>query len=139
MINAGDQIDAMLVCNFHVASWIEGGIIQAVDAARLTWMRTLINTGHADKIVISHDACQKTRLQSFGGHGYSHIYRNVIPMMHERDYTDREIETILVDNPRRLLTFAWHAPPLGSCGSTAATSQRDARFYFSPAAGRREI
>jgi phosphotriesterase-related protein len=76
------------------------------DAARLTWMRALINAGHADQIVISHDICQKPRLQSFGGHGYSHIYRNVIPMMRERDYTDREIETILVDNPRRVLTFA---------------------------------
>jgi multiple sugar transport system substrate-binding protein len=31
MINAGEQIDAMLVYNFHVASWAEGGIIQAVD------------------------------------------------------------------------------------------------------------
>jgi phosphotriesterase-related protein len=65
----------------------------------------LINAGHADQIVISHDIYQNPRLQSIGGHGYSHIYRNVIPMMRERDYTDREIETILVDNPRRLLTF----------------------------------
>lgn len=31
MINAGEQIDAMLVYNFHVAAWSEGGIIQAVD------------------------------------------------------------------------------------------------------------
>jgi multiple sugar transport system substrate-binding protein len=31
MVNAGDQIDALLVYNFHVASWAEGGIIQAVD------------------------------------------------------------------------------------------------------------
>jgi len=76
------------------------------DAARLTWMRALIEGGHADQIVISHDICQKPRLQSFGGHGYSHIYRNVIPMMHQRGYTEREIETILVDTPRRLLTLA---------------------------------
>lgn len=78
----------------------------AGDASRLTWMRALIERGHLDKIVISHDICQKPRLQSFGGHGYSHIYRNVIPMMRQREYTDHEIETILVSNPRRLLTFA---------------------------------
>lgn len=76
------------------------------DGARLTWMRALIDRGHVDQIVISHDICQKPRLQSFGGHGYSHIYRNVIPMMHQRGYTDREIETILVDTPRRLLAIA---------------------------------
>jgi phosphotriesterase-related protein len=78
----------------------------AGDAARLTWMRALIDHGHLDKIVISHDICQKPRLQSFGGHGYSHIYRNVIPMMRQRSYSDREIDTILVENPRRLLAFA---------------------------------
>jgi phosphotriesterase-related protein len=75
------------------------------DAARLTWMRTLIDKGHADQIVISHDICQKPRLQSFGGHGYSHIYRNVVPMMHQRGYTEREIETLMVNTPRRLLTI----------------------------------
>lgn len=31
MINAGEQIDAMLVYNFHVAAWSEGGIIQSID------------------------------------------------------------------------------------------------------------
>jgi multiple sugar transport system substrate-binding protein len=31
MVNAGEQIDAMLVYNFHVAAWSEGGIIQSVD------------------------------------------------------------------------------------------------------------
>ena len=76
------------------------------DGARLTWMRALIDRGHLDQIVISHDICQKPRLQTFGGHGYSHIYRNIIPMMRQRDYSDREIDAILVENPRRLLTFA---------------------------------
>jgi phosphotriesterase-related protein len=76
------------------------------DGARLTWIRALIAGGHGDRIVISHDICQKPRLQSFGGHGYSHIYRNVIPMMKSRGFTDHEMQTILVDTPRRLLTFA---------------------------------
>lgn len=75
------------------------------DAARLTWMRSLIDHGHLDRIVISHDICQKPRLQSFGGHGYSHIYRNILPMMRQRGFTDREMDAILIENPRRLLTF----------------------------------
>ncbi len=77
----------------------------AGDGSRLTWMRALIDKGHLDQIVISHDICQKPRLQSFGGHGYSHIYRNIIPMMRQRDYTDDEIDAILVRTPKRLLTF----------------------------------
>ena len=43
---------------------------------------------------------------SFGGHGYGHIFRNVVPMMKERGYSEDEIDAILVRNPKRLLTFA---------------------------------
>ena len=42
---------------------------------------------------------------SFGGHGYGHIFRNVVPMMGKRGYNADEIDAILVRNPRRLLTF----------------------------------
>jgi phosphotriesterase-related protein len=43
---------------------------------------------------------------NFGGHGYGRIFRNVVPMMRRRGFTETEIDAILVDNPRRLLTFA---------------------------------
>ncbi len=75
------------------------------DGARLTWIRALIDGGHGDCIVISHDICQKPRLASVGGHGYGYIYRNVVPMMRKRDFDEGEIQAILVDNPKRLLTF----------------------------------
>jgi phosphotriesterase-related protein len=76
------------------------------DAVRLQHLRTLIAAGHLDRIVISHDICQRTRLTNFGGHGYGHIFRNVVPMMRRREFSEAEIQAILVDNPRRLLTFA---------------------------------
>ena len=61
--------------------------------------------GLSDSVVISHDICYRTRLTTFGGHGYGHIFRNVVPMMTERGYSEDEIDAILVRNPRRLLTF----------------------------------
>jgi phosphotriesterase-related protein len=76
------------------------------DAVRLEHLRTLIDGGHLERIVISHDICFRTRLVNFGGHGYGHIFRNVVPMMRRRGFTEAEIEAILVGNPRRLLTFA---------------------------------
>lgn len=76
------------------------------DATRLKLIRGLIAAGHLDRVVISHDICYRTRLASFGGHGYGHIFRNVVPMMKKRDYDADEIEAILVRNPRRLLTFS---------------------------------
>lgn len=76
------------------------------DATRLKLIRALIDGGHLDRVVISHDICYRTRLASFGGHGYGHIFRNVVPMMKKRGYSEGEIDAILVRNPRRLLTFA---------------------------------
>jgi phosphotriesterase-related protein len=76
------------------------------DAQRLRWIRLLIDHGHLDRIVISHDICYRTRLSSFGGHGYGHIFAHVVPMMRRRGFSEAEIEAITVGNPRRLLTFA---------------------------------
>ncbi|WP_421997063.1 phosphotriesterase family protein [Reyranella sp.] len=75
------------------------------DATRLRLIRTLIDHGHLDRVVISHDICYRTRLSVFGGHGYGHIFRNVVPLMRDRGYSEDEIDAILVRNPRRLLTF----------------------------------
>jgi phosphotriesterase-related protein len=75
------------------------------DGERLKAMRTLIDNGYLAQVVISHDICYHTRLRCYGGHGYRHIFANVIPLMRERAYSDAEIDAILVDNPRRLLTI----------------------------------
>ena len=76
------------------------------DAVRLQHIRRLIDAGHLERVVISHDICYRTRLIRFGGHGYGHIFTNIVPMMRRRGFSDVEIDAILVDNPRRLLTFA---------------------------------
>jgi len=48
------------------------------DAARLSAIRLLIDAGHLDQIVISQDICTKTRQTEYGGHGYGHIFRNIL-------------------------------------------------------------
>jgi len=77
----------------------------AGDGARLTWIRALLDAGHANQIVISHDICARTRQTAFGGHGYGHIFRNIVPMMRRREFDDGEIAAILVENPANLLTI----------------------------------
>ena len=76
------------------------------DAVRLRMIRTLIAHGHLERVVISHDICYRTRLVACGGHGYGHIFANVVPLMRRRGFSETEIAAILVDNPRRLLTVA---------------------------------
>jgi phosphotriesterase-related protein len=75
------------------------------DATRLKCIRALLDRGHLDRVVISHDICYVTRLTKFGGHGYGHIFQNVVPMMRRRGFSEAEIDAILVANPRRLLTI----------------------------------
>ncbi len=75
------------------------------DARRLKIIRTLLDRGHLDQIVVSQDICVRTRTSKYGGHGYSHIHKNIIPLMRRRAFTEPEIDAIMVGNPRRLLTL----------------------------------
>jgi phosphotriesterase-related protein len=75
------------------------------DAVRLSNVRLLIDKGYASQIAISHDICYRTRLRCFGGHGYGHIFRNIVPYMRRRQFSESEINHILVETPKRLLTF----------------------------------
>jgi len=79
-------------------------IIRPNDGRRIQLIRSLIERGHLEQVLISHDICSRTRLTSFGGHGYGHIFVNVVPMMRGQGFTEEEIAMILEGNPRRLLT-----------------------------------
>lgn len=77
------------------------------DATRVNEIMALIDEGFLNQILISHDHCTKHRLWSYGGPGYAHILKNVVPLvMREKGMTEEQIHTILVENPKRLLTFA---------------------------------
>ena len=40
-----------------------------------------------------------------GGHGYDYLLRTFVPLLQEEGLSEAEVRTILVDNPRRVLTF----------------------------------
>jgi phosphotriesterase-related protein len=75
------------------------------DGVRLRLIRALLDRGHLEQVLISHDICMRSRLCHFGGHGYQHIFANVVPLMLRRNFSQAEIDTILVTNPARLLTL----------------------------------
>jgi phosphotriesterase-related protein len=75
------------------------------DAQRIAQIRDLMSHGYGDQILISQDFDQKYRYKSFGGHGYDHILTNAIPAMRRRGMTDDQIDSLLIDNPKRLFTF----------------------------------
>jgi len=75
------------------------------DAQRLKSIRKLIDRGHLGQIAMSQDICFRSRLGCHGGHGYGHIFRNVVPLMRRREFDDAEIDRIFLETPERLLTF----------------------------------
>jgi len=75
------------------------------DVIRIKEITELIAQGYLKQILISHDIWYKAALTCFGGWGYDHILRNVVPAMHSWGISDEQIHTIMVDNPKRLLTF----------------------------------
>ena len=76
------------------------------DRERIEQIIELINAGYLKQILISQDICVKTRLLRNGGHGYAHVLRNIVPYMLAWGITKEQIYTMLVENPKRLLTFA---------------------------------
>jgi phosphotriesterase-related protein len=75
------------------------------DATRLNIVTELIEDGFLDQILISQDVCFKVLLRSYGGGGYSHIVDYVVPRMLARGMSQEQINTILVENPRRINAF----------------------------------
>ena len=76
------------------------------DAKRLEFMKHLVNNGFSKKLVIGQDIFSKHRLTKYGGQGYSHIIKNIIPRMKDKGFTNETIQLIFIDNPRRILTFS---------------------------------
>ena len=76
------------------------------DWMRINDIRRLFEAGLCANVVISQDICTRSRLQSYGGHGYGHILSNVIPLMRERGFSPTEIKLMLVDTPARLLALS---------------------------------
>jgi phosphotriesterase-related protein len=76
------------------------------DAQRLAQLQELVVKGYLGQILIAHDICTKTRLIRYGGHGYDHLLRNIVPRMRRKGFLDEHIHTVMVENPKRVLSFA---------------------------------
>ncbi|MFZ0834929.1 MAG: phosphotriesterase-related protein [Mycobacterium sp.] len=76
---------------------------------RVETVAKMCERGHADKMVLSHDAsCYFDALPeellpvAAPNWHYLHIHHDVIPALKQRGVTDEQIRTMLVDNPRKI-------------------------------------
>ena len=75
------------------------------DGQRLNFIKHLADRGHIRQIVMAQDMFGKHRLTRYGGHGFDHIMRRIRPRLREKLGSTEAADTILVENPARLLTF----------------------------------
>ena len=76
---------------------------------RVATVATMCERGHADKMVLSHDAScyfdalpEETLPVALPNWHYLHIHDDVLPALRQRGVTEEQITTMLVDNPRRI-------------------------------------
>jgi phosphotriesterase-related protein len=72
----------------------------------------LIQRGFGDRILLSQDVCTKLQLKKYGGRGYSYILEFFLPELERLGATPEQIHQLMVENPRRILTFASPMRPL---------------------------
>ena len=74
------------------------------DAQRIEMVKRLLDAGHRDRILVSHDVVCRHELRRYGGHGYTHLLEHVVPKMMDRGIDQGTIASITTNNPRHCLT-----------------------------------
>jgi len=74
------------------------------DIERVRLIRQIIEWGFARQILITNDICLKMMLHTYGGWGYDHILKNIVPMMLDEGIDEEKINLFIQDNPKRLLS-----------------------------------
>ena len=78
------------------------------DASGVAALKRLIDEGCLERLLLSHDIAMKIQLTRYGGWGYAHLVKNVVPMLSRSGLGEEQINTLIVGNPRRVLT--WRSP-----------------------------
>ena len=83
--------------------WDEDGVREASDAERVEALLRLLDAGFERQMLLSQDLCTKIQLRHYGGMGYDHLLRTIVPRLRRRGVNDSTLHTLLVENPARLL------------------------------------
>ena len=65
----------------------------------------LMDAGYEDRILLSQDVCWKSHLRRHGGSGYAYIQETFLPYLAALGVDEAARRRIMVENPKRALTF----------------------------------
>jgi phosphotriesterase-related protein len=81
------------------------GLSYPSDARRMELLCAMLERGFRDQLLLSQDVCMKIDLESYGGVGYGHLLRELVPILRRSGVVDADLDSMLVENPRRVLTI----------------------------------
>ncbi|MGC4028407.1 MAG: TatD family hydrolase [Steroidobacteraceae bacterium] len=70
----------------------------------------LVAAGLTDRILLGHDVCTQMQLAKNGGGGFAYISNSLLPALKAQGVSEEAIHRMMVDNPRRVLTFVAPRP-----------------------------
>ena len=74
------------------------------DIERVRLVRKMIEWGFGSQILLTTDICLKMLLRAYGGWGYGHILKNIVPLMKFEGIDEEQIRLVIEENPKRLLS-----------------------------------
>lgn len=73
------------------------------DVERVKLIKKLVDGGFVEQLLFSCDVCLKTLLRTYGGYGFDHVLKNIVPMLDEEGLTAEQIKQIIEINPIKFL------------------------------------
>jgi phosphotriesterase-related protein len=90
------------VC-FGNEAYYRNGYKDPTDAERLAGVEALLEAGCVERMVLGCSVWTKSQLRAYGGMGYAHLQRRIVPELERRGVSAADLRTMLVENPARLL------------------------------------
>jgi phosphotriesterase-related protein len=99
--------------DYHLAlarrgAWIQFDTLQGVHEydtrCRLDWLRSLADQGFLEQVLLSQDVCLRSDYTAMGGPGYAYVVTTFAELLKGEGFDEADVRTLLVDNPRRMLT-----------------------------------
>ena len=75
------------------------------DVVRASTVAQLVGEGYVSQLLLSMDVCFRNRLHCYGGTGYDHLLTVFVPLLEAEGLTRPQIDTMLVENPQRVLAY----------------------------------
>ena len=74
------------------------------DEVRVGAIIALLEAGLIDHVLVAQDICFKHELGAYGGHGYDHFVRRIVPRLQQSGVSTDEVDRMLRLNPARVLS-----------------------------------